>query len=69
MRSTSPSVGTLRSMEITARDGRGEWGGRVLKVMLRGVDSSGRATEKEVTGNDLRSAAALLSKPAAQPRP
>ena len=61
VRSIAPSIGTLRSMEITARDGRGEWGGRVLKVMLRGVDSSGRATEKEVSGNDLRSAAALRS--------
>jgi SpoIID/LytB domain protein len=61
MRSIAPSIGTLRSMEITARDGRGEWGGRVLKVMLRGVDSAGRATEKEVTGNQVRSAADLRS--------
>ena len=56
-----PAVGTLRSMEITARDGRGEWGGRVLKVMLRGVDSAGRATAVEVTGNQIRSAAGLRS--------
>ncbi|SOD93768.1 SpoIID/LytB domain-containing protein [Blastococcus haudaquaticus] len=56
-----PAVGTLRSLEITDRDGRGEWGGRVLKVVLRGVASGGGATAVTVTGNQIRSAGALKS--------
>ncbi|HEX2073396.1 MAG TPA: SpoIID/LytB domain-containing protein, partial [Geodermatophilus sp.] len=56
-----PAVGTVRSLEVTARDGRGEWGGRVLSVVLRGVDSAGRVTAVTVTGNQMRSAGGLRS--------
>ncbi|MGY1619685.1 SpoIID/LytB domain-containing protein [Geodermatophilus sp. SYSU D00691] len=61
LQSAFPSVGTLVSLEVTSRDGRGEWGGRVLTVVLRGVNSSGAATAVTVTGNQIRSAAGLRS--------
>jgi stage II sporulation protein D len=45
-----PSVGTLRRIRVTQRDGNGEWGGRVKQVVLEGVDSSGAATSVTTTG-------------------
>jgi len=45
-----PSVGTLRRIRVTARDGNGEWGGRVKQVVLEGVDSAGAATSVTTTG-------------------
>ncbi|MCU1591552.1 MAG: hypothetical protein JWP11_2808 [Frankiales bacterium] len=45
-----PSVGTLRRIRVTVRDGNGEWGGRVKTVILEGVDSSGAATSVTTTG-------------------
>jgi stage II sporulation protein D len=35
-----PSVGELRSIRVLSRDGRGEWGGRVLSLQLIGTKSS-----------------------------
>jgi SpoIID/LytB domain protein len=61
IQSAFPAVGALRSLEITGRDGRGEWGGRVTTVLLRGIDSAGRATAVTVTGNQIRSAGNLKS--------
>ncbi|HUR52376.1 MAG TPA: SpoIID/LytB domain-containing protein, partial [Mycobacteriales bacterium] len=46
----SKGLGSFRTMTITKRDGNGEWGGRVLSVVLRGVDSSGNATSVTTTG-------------------
>ncbi|GAA4375225.1 SpoIID/LytB domain-containing protein [Nocardioides caricicola] len=41
-----PSIGDLESIEITSRDGHGQWGGRVLSVTLTGA-----AGTKTVTGS------------------
>lgn len=54
-------VGTLKRLKITARDGNGEWGGRVVTVVLEGARSDGTATSVTTTGNDLRSALGLKS--------
>jgi SpoIID/LytB domain protein len=45
-----PSVGTLKRLRVTQRDGNGEWGGRVQTVVLEGVDSTGAATSVTTTG-------------------
>lgn len=45
-----PAVGTLQRIRVTARDGNGEWGGRVKTVVLEGVDGSGNATSVTTTG-------------------
>jgi SpoIID/LytB domain protein len=50
-----PSVGSLRRIRITQRDGNGEWGGRVKAVVLEGVDGSGHATSVSTTGGGLYS--------------
>lgn len=48
-----PAVGTLKRIRITGRDGNGEWGGRVLTVVLEGVDSGGSATSVATTGSGI----------------
>jgi SpoIID/LytB domain protein len=45
-----PAVGTLKRIRVTARDGNGEWGGRVRSVVLEGVSSTGAATSVSTTG-------------------
>jgi SpoIID/LytB domain protein len=45
-----PSVGSLRRIRVTLRDGNGEWGGRVKSVVLEGVSSTGAATSVTTTG-------------------
>lgn len=45
-----PEVGSLRTLQVTGRDGNGEWGGRVKTVVLEGVDSSGAPTRVATTG-------------------
>ncbi|MEX2289312.1 MAG: SpoIID/LytB domain-containing protein [Mycobacteriales bacterium] len=45
-----PAVGTLKRIRVTARDGNGAWGGRVTKVTLEGVSSTGAATSVSTTG-------------------
>jgi SpoIID/LytB domain protein len=45
-----PAVGTLKRLRVTARDGNGEWGGRVKSVVLEGVSSTGAATSVTTTG-------------------
>jgi len=47
--SAYPSIGTLRSMTIESRDGRGAFGGRVLDVRL-----TGSAGSIVVSGNNIR---------------
>ena len=49
-----PSIGTLRSIQVTARDGAGAWGGRADTVVIAG--SSGSVT---VTGAAFRTAFGL----------
>jgi stage II sporulation protein D len=51
-----PGIGDLRRISITARDGNGEWGGRVRRMTLDG--SKGSVT---VSGDDLRWALGLRS--------
>jgi stage II sporulation protein D len=51
-----PGIGRLRRVVVTARDGNGEWGGRMLKARLEG--SAGRMT---VTGARLRGCLGLRS--------
>ncbi len=48
-----PSVGRLQKLVITARDGNGDWGGRINTVVLQGVDSAGHATSVTTTGGAL----------------
>ncbi|MFN2523623.1 MAG: SpoIID/LytB domain-containing protein [Mycobacteriales bacterium] len=45
-----PSIGMLKRIRVTARDGNGEWGGRVKTVVLEGVDGSGNPTSVSTTG-------------------
>jgi SpoIID/LytB domain protein len=45
-----PSIGTLRTLTVLSRDGNGEWGGRVAKVQLDGVDASGNPTTVSTSG-------------------
>ncbi|MFN2540444.1 MAG: SpoIID/LytB domain-containing protein [Mycobacteriales bacterium] len=45
-----PAVGTLDRLRVTARDGNGEWGGRVRTVVLEGHDSTGAPTSVTTTG-------------------
>jgi SpoIID/LytB domain protein len=49
LESAHPEIGTLLSVDVTKRNGLGDWGGRVVEVVLRG--SNGKAT---LSGNDLR---------------
>jgi stage II sporulation protein D len=48
-----PAIGRLRSVQVLARDGRGEWGGRVLTVRLTGDRAA-----RDVPGRDVYRAAA-----------
>jgi SpoIID/LytB domain protein len=45
-----PTLGTLKRIRVTARDGNGEWGGRVRTVVLEGVSSTGAPTSVTTTG-------------------
>ncbi len=51
-----PAVGTLQRLRVTARDGNGEWGGRVKSVVLEGTDSRGAATSVTTTGSGVYNA-------------
>jgi SpoIID/LytB domain protein len=50
------SIGTLKALEVTSRNGYGEWGGRVTGLKL-----IGSAGSKTITGNDARWAFGLRS--------
>ncbi len=52
-----PTVGTLRRMRVTVRDGNGDWGGRVTTVVLEGVAVDGSATSVPTTGSGVYAAA------------
>jgi SpoIID/LytB domain protein len=49
-RYASAGLGTLDSIEVTSRDGNGEWGGRVQTVLLHGHDASGAPTTVSASG-------------------
>lgn len=51
-----PAVGTLSRLRVTARDGNGDWGGRVQTVVLEGRSSAGAATSVTTTGTAIRAA-------------
>ena len=51
-----PAVGVLQSIEVLKRNGLGEWGGRALRVAVRGTKGT-----VEVTGEQFRSASGLRS--------
>ncbi|MEQ4524016.1 SpoIID/LytB domain-containing protein [Nocardioides kribbensis] len=51
-----PAVGDLRGVRVTARDGNGEWGGRVTTLVLSGTRGS-----VTVSGDGFRSALGLRS--------
>ncbi len=51
-----PAVGKLQRLRVTARDGNGEWGGRVTTVVLEGSDAQGRATSVTTTGSGIAAA-------------
>ncbi len=46
-----PAVGRLLRVRVTARDGGGQWGGRVKTVVLEGVDARGAPTSVTTTGS------------------
>lgn len=50
------TVGHLQRLRVTQRDGNGEWGGRVLHVVLEGVDAQGQPTSVATTGDDVHRA-------------
>ena len=50
------SIGTLKSLKVTSRNGHGSWGGRVLKLELKGSKGT-----KVISGNDARWAFGLRS--------
>lgn len=46
-----PAVGRLARVRVTSRDGNGEWGGRVLGVVLEGTSPTGSSTSVSTDGN------------------
>jgi SpoIID/LytB domain protein len=50
------TIGTLKSLKVTKRNGHGAWGGRVTTLELKGSKAT-----KTISGNDARSAFGLRS--------
>jgi SpoIID/LytB domain protein len=44
-----PSIGTLRRITVTQRDGHGQWGGRVLQAVLEGSQGSAAVSGSAVS--------------------
>lgn len=53
------SLRTVTQIEITTRDGHGEWGGRVLAGYVNGIDGSGKTQHISTTGLKLQAAMGL----------
>src|SRR4051812_12657036 len=49
LQSAYPSIGTLRRIRVTQRDGNGEWGGRVVQAVLEGSAGSATVTGQAVS--------------------
>jgi SpoIID/LytB domain protein len=54
--SAYPAIGTLRDLEVTSRDGDGQWGGRILSLTLVGSTAS-----EGVSGTGFEAALGLRS--------
>jgi stage II sporulation protein D len=48
-------------VRVTDRDGRGQWGGRVLTLVVEGTNSAGKAASKTFTGQQVRMTLGLRS--------
>ena len=48
-----PSLGRLARLRVVERDGNGDWGGRVKRVILEGTRSDGTKTSVEATGGGI----------------
>ena len=57
-----PALGRLARVRVTSRDGNGEWGGRVLSVVLEGTNSAGAATSVSTDGQTFYNAYAWPDK-------
>lgn len=55
-----PAVGNLKKVQVTERDGNGEWRGRIWKMKLVGV-KNGNTTSVSVSGDTFRSVLGLRS--------
>jgi SpoIID/LytB domain protein len=53
---TWPALGRVTSIEVTKRDGHGQWGGRILSLSLHGTKA-----DRVLSGDDFRSALGLRS--------
>ncbi|MHB8339587.1 MAG: SpoIID/LytB domain-containing protein, partial [Mycobacteriales bacterium] len=49
-------LGQLVDLRVTQRDGNGEWGGRVLSVVLDGMNAAGQPTQVTTTGEAIAAA-------------
>ncbi|MBA3308921.1 MAG: SpoIID/LytB domain-containing protein [Nocardioidaceae bacterium] len=49
LESAYPEIGRLVDLRVTARDGNGQWNGRVLQIVLDGTDGTA-----QMTGDDFR---------------
>jgi len=57
----SGGVATVTALRITARTGHGDWGGRVVTMVLEGRSASGAAARSTVTGERARTGLGLKS--------
>lgn len=53
---TWPALGRLTSIEVTGRDGNGQWGGRITSLILHGTKN-----DKHLSGDEFRSGLGLRS--------
>lgn len=53
---TWPTLGRLTSIDVTSRDGKGKWGGRILALTLHGTKGG-----KDLSGDGFRAALGLRS--------
>jgi peptidoglycan hydrolase-like amidase len=51
-----PAIGNLTSITVDARDGNGQWNGRVEQLTLHGAEG-----DRQVSGDDFRLALGLRS--------
>ena len=58
---TAAGLRRLDRVQVTARDGAGQWGGRVLGATLTGLDPAGRPREVRLGGSALRDALGVRS--------
>jgi stage II sporulation protein D len=54
-------LATVTRVRITARDGHGQWGGRVRTLVVDGTTSAGKAASRSFTGSQVRLSLGLRS--------